>query len=65
MAISLPPYPITNIEWNDEIMIVAFGNGERIKFIGVKETQYNYIVSANDQRKKLKRLLPIIPHVNL
>lgn len=59
----IPPYAITDIRWDNEIMIVSFKNDQQIKFIGVKEWQYDNIVLSKNQRKDLEKLSKYIPNI--
>lgn len=56
MSTTLPPYEITDITWDNDIMIVTFKNGAKIKFIGINERQYTYVVCSSNPKKELEKL---------
>lgn len=59
---SLPNSKILNIELENNIMTVKFQNGDTIKFIDVKEWEYNEIISSSNQRKSLEKFAKYKPN---
>ena len=61
---SIPNSEIIDMELKGSILYVKFRNGETIKFIDVKDWEYNQIISSNDWRKSLLHFAKRKPHAS-
>lgn len=57
--------PILSIDWEDNTMLVTFKSGDKLKFIGAKEWQYENVISSKNPAKELEKLKKYVPNVYL